>query len=233
MKEGKLVIVPTPIGNLEDITLRAVRVLNEVDLILAEDTRTSLKLLSHLNIKKPLESHHKFNEFKTSDTLVERIKKGLTVALISDAGTPGISDPGSFLIKACIESQIEVDCLPGPTAFVPALVASGLSSMHFVFEGFLPPKKGRQTKIQELANEKRTVIIYESPYRILKTLEAFSKFVETDRRIVACRELSKMYQEYIRGTISELITHFSQISPKGEFVLILEGKEKYNKNKND
>lgn len=224
MDTGKLTVVPTPVGNLGDITLRGLEVLKEADLILAEDTRTSSVLLKHFDIHKPLESHHKFNEFKTSDSLVTRIVNGLKVALISDAGTPGISDPGSFLIKACIEQGVEVDCLPGATAFVPALIGSGFSTDKFVFEGFLPQKKGRKTRITYLSEEDRTIIIYESPYRVLKTLQGFAEIAGTERRAVACREISKVHQEFVRGTIGELITHFTETAPRGEFVLIIEGK---------
>lgn len=220
---GHLIVVPTPVGNLADITLRALEVLQNADLILAEDTRTSSVLLKHYDIKKPLESHHKFNEFKTSQSLADRIREGLSVALISDAGTPGISDPGSMLISACLEQGLPVSCLPGATAFVPALVASGLSTEKFVFEGFLPQKKGRQTRIQLLARESRTVILYESPYRVLKTLQAFREEVGGERRAVAVREISKVYEEFVRGTLDELIVHFQATPPKGEFVLLLAG----------
>lgn len=224
MTTGRLTIVPTPVGNLGDITLRALEVLRSSDLILAEDTRTSSVLLKHYEIHKPLESHHKFNEFKASNGLAERIAQGANVALISDAGTPGISDPGFCLITACIEQGIEVDCLPGATAFVPALVMSGLPMDSFVFEGFLPQKKGRKTKIEQLAQEERTVILYESPFRVLKTLQAFADCVGQERKVVACREISKLHQECVRGSLKELIGHFSKTPPKGEFVLLFAGK---------
>lgn len=224
MSAGKLTIVPTPVGNLGDMTLRGLETLRSADLILAEDTRTSLVLLKHYDIHKPLESHHKFNEFKASDKLVERIAQGLNVALISDAGTPGISDPGFCLISSCIKHNIEIECLPGATAFVPALVASGLSTESFVFEGFLPQKKGRKTKMELLAQEERTIIIYESPYRVLKTLQAFVEFMGEERRAVACREISKLHQQYVRGTLKELIDHFTETTPRGEFVLLFAGR---------
>lgn len=236
MSAGKLTIVPTPVGNLGDITLRALETLRSVDLILAEDTRTSLVLLKHYDIHKPLESHHKFNEFKTADKLVERMLEGLNVALISDAGTPGISDPGFYLVGSCIKSGVEVDCLPGATAFIPALVASGLSTTSFVFEGFLPQKKGRKTKMELLAQEERTIIIYESPYRVLKTLQAFMQLMGEERQAVACREISKLHQEYVRGSLKELVEHFTNTTPRGEFVLLFSGKESqkeaHNKDKN-
>lgn len=221
---GNLTIVPTPIGNLGDITLRALEVLRTSDLILAEDTRTSSHLLHHYDIRKPLESHHKFNEFRTSEALVSRIKQeDLHVALISDAGTPGISDPGSMLVREAIRAQVPVTCLPGPSAMIPALVVSGLSTERFVFEGFLPVKKGRQTRIALLAEEPRTVVLYESPYRVVKTLEEFALAASPDRRCVAVREISKIYEEVCRGTIAELLDHFRSHPPKGEFVLLFEG----------
>ncbi len=222
---GKLFLVPTPIGNLEDITLRAIRVLKEVDVILAEDTRTSGKLLQHFDISTPMQSHHMHNEHKRVDTIVERLLGGETIALISDAGTPGISDPGFLLTRACIAQQIEVECLPGATAFVPALVNSGLPNDKFVFEGFLPVKKGRQTRLLLLAEETRTLIIYESPHKILKTLSQFLEYFGSERQISVSRELTKMYEETIRGTVSEVLAHFSQKPPKGEIVIIIAGKK--------
>lgn len=221
--QGKLTIVPTPVGNLGDITLRALEVLRSADLILAEDTRTSSVLLKHYDVKKPLESHHKFNEFKTSSALVARIQEGLNVVLISDAGTPGVSDPGIILAQACIEAEVPVECLPGATAFVPALVVSGLDASRFVFEGFLPQKKGRHSRIQALAEEERTVILYESPFRVLKTLQAFAEVCGGERKAVAVRELTKVYEEVCRGTLQELIDHFTEVSPRGEFVLLIAG----------
>ncbi|MGB5395334.1 MAG: 16S rRNA (cytidine(1402)-2'-O)-methyltransferase [Lutimonas sp.] len=222
----KLYLVPTPIGNLDDITLRAINVLKEVDLILAEDTRTSGKLLKHFQINTPMQSHHMHNEHKTTDHIVSKIESGLTVALISDAGTPAISDPGFLLTRACIEKGIEVDCLPGATALVPALVNSGLPNDRFVFEGFLPVKKGRQTRFIELADEKRTMIFYESPHKIIKTLEQMKTYFGEDRRVSISREITKMYEETLRGNILTLIEHFEKHPPKGEFVLIVEGKTK-------
>lgn len=222
----KLYLVPTPIGNLDDITLRAIKVLKEVDLILAEDTRTSGKLLKHFQINTPMQSHHMHNEHKTTDHIVSKIESGLTVALISDAGTPAISDPGFLLTRACIEKGIAVDCLPGATAFVPALVNSGLPNDRFVFEGFLPVKKGRQTRFIELADEKRTMIFYESPHKIIKTLEQMKTYFGEDRKVSISREITKMYEETLRGNISALIEHFEKHPPKGEFVLIVEGKTK-------
>ena len=222
----KLYLVPTPIGNLDDITLRAINVLKEADLILAEDTRTSGKLLKHFQISTPMQSHHMHNEHKTTDHIVSKIESGLTVALISDAGTPAISDPGFLLTRACIEKGIEVDCLPGATAFVPALVNSGLPNDRFVFEGFLPVKKGRQTRFIELADEKRTMIFYESPHKIIKTLEQMKTYFGEERRISISREITKMFEETLRGSISTMIKHFEKHPTKGEFVLIVEGKTK-------
>jgi len=219
----KLFVVPTPVGNLEDMTFRAVKVLNEVDLILAEDTRTSGFLLKHYDIKTPMHSHHKFNEHKTVQNIVERIKTGQNVALISDAGTPAISDPGFLLVRACVEQDIEVECLPGATAFVPALVSSGLPNDRFCFEGFLPQKKGRQTKINALATETRTMIFYESPFRVLKTLTQFAEVFGAERKASVSREISKIYEETRRGTLAELVQHFTQNNPKGEFVIIVAG----------
>ncbi len=222
---SKLYIVPTPIGNLEDITLRAIRVLKEVDVILAEDTRTSGKLLKHFDIGTQMHSHHMHNEHKMVDRLVARIKAGETIALISDAGTPAISDPGFLLTRACVENGIEVDCLPGATAFVPALVNSGLPNDKFVFEGFLPVKKGRQTRLLVLAEEPRTIIFYESPHKIIKTLTQFAEYFGEDRQVSVSRELTKLYEETIRGTVKEVLEHFEQKPPKGEFVVIVEGKK--------
>jgi len=222
---SKLYLVPTPIGNLEDMTFRAIKVLKEVDLILAEDTRTSGKLLKHFNITTQMHSHHMHNEHKTTGMVVEKIKGGLTVALISDAGTPAISDPGFLLTRACIEAEIEVDCLPGATAFVPALVNSGLPNDRFVFEGFLPIKKGRQTRFEFLAEETRTMIFYESPHKLLKTLAQFAVYFGEDRRMSVSRELSKMFEETIRGTVAEVQQYFETKTPKGEFVLVVAGKK--------
>lgn len=221
---GLLVLVPTPVGNLEDITLRAIRVLKEADLILAEDTRTSGHLLKHLGISKPLQSYHTHNEHKTVGYLVESIEKGKKVALVSDAGTPGISDPGFLLLRECLKAGVEVQCLPGPTAFVPALVMSGLPCDSFVFEGFLPQKKGRQTKIQSLKEEVRTMVFYESPYRIVKALEQFIEVFGESRPVSVSREISKLYEETVRGTLLEVCTHFKQKEPKGEFVVVVSGK---------
>ena len=223
----KLYLVPTPIGNLEDITLRAIRVLKEADIILAEDTRTSGVLLKHLGISKKMYAHHMHNEHKTVELITEKIANGETVALISDAGTPGISDPGYLLVRECIEKGIEVECLPGPTAFVPALVNSGLSCDTFCFEGFLPQKKGRQTKIKSLINEHRTIVFYESPHRLVKALEQFIEFFGADRRASVSRELSKMFEENKRGTLQELAEYFKSKTVKGEIVIVVEG----NKNK--
>lgn len=222
---GKLYLVPTPIGNLEDITLRAIRVLKEVDVVLAEDTRTSGKLLKHFEIATPLQSHHMHNEHKQVETLVQKLKGGAVYALISDAGTPAISDPGFLLTRACVENGVEVECLPGATAFVPALVNSGLPNDRFVFEGFLPLKKGRQTKLQELAEESRTMIFYESPHKLLKTLAQFVEYFGADRPVSVSRELTKLYEETVRGTLSEVLEHFNQKAPKGEFVVIVGGKK--------
>lgn len=227
MKENKvkLYVVPTPVGNLEDMTFRAIRILKEVDLILAEDTRTSGFLMKHFDIKTPMHSHHKFNEHKTVENVVQRIKNGQTIALISDAGTPAISDPGFLVVRQCIENGIDVECLPGATAFVPALVASGLPNDRFCFEGFLPQKKGRQTKINELVNEKRTMIFYESPFRLLKTITQISEVLGSERKASVSREISKIYEETIRGTLLELQQHFTEHNPKGEIVLIVAGFE--------
>ena len=221
----KLYIVPTPIGNLEDITLRAIRVLKEVDLILAEDTRKSGILLKHLNIDKKMFAHHQHNEHKTVAMIAERIASGEKIALITDAGTPGISDPGFLLIRECIANGIEVECLPGATAFVPALVNSGLPSDTFCFEGFLPQKKGRQTKIKALVNEPRTIILYESPHRLIKALEQFIQFFGPDRNAAVSRELTKVFEENKRGTLQELIDYFKAKTIKGEIVIVIEGNK--------
>ncbi|MBL7888965.1 MAG: 16S rRNA (cytidine(1402)-2'-O)-methyltransferase [Bacteroidia bacterium] len=219
----KLYIVPTPIGNLEDITLRAIRILKEVDVILAEDTRTSGNLLRHLGIEKRLFAHHQHNEHKTVAMIAERIANGEKIALVTDAGTPGISDPGFLLVRECIANGIEVECLPGATAFVPALVNSGLPCDTFCFEGFLPQKKGRQTKIKSLVNEHRTMVFYESPHRLVKALEQFIEFFGADRKASVSRELTKMYEENKRGTLQELLDHFKAKTIKGEIVMVIEG----------
>ena len=216
-----LYIVPTPIGNLEDITLRALRILKEADLILAEDTRTSAVLLKHYDIHRPLQSYHKFNEHQAVASLVERLKGGATMALVSDAGTPGISDPGFLLARECVRQGVEVQCLPGATALVPALVASGLPCDRFVFEGFLPQKKGRMTRLQQLAVEQRTVVIYESPYRVLKTLTQMAEVMGDTRPVAVCREISKVHEQVVRGTMAEAIAHFKANEPRGEFVIII------------
>ena len=228
---GILYVVPTPIGNLEDITYRAIKVLKEVDVILAEDTRTSGFLLKHYEITTKLISHHKFNEHKSSQQIVERIEAGSNVALISDAGTPAISDPGFLLVRACIEAGIRIECLPGATAFVPALVMSGLPNDRFCFEGFLPAKKGRQTRLKELQNEQRTMVFYESPYRVLKTLTQFADYFGADRMAATSREISKIYEDTQRGTLTQLINHFTQTAPRGEFVIVVSGKELKKNNK--
>lgn len=222
---GKLYLIPTPVGNMEDITLRALRLLKEVDLILAEDTRTSAKLLKHYDIATPLLSHHKFNEHQQVDRIAERIEKGENIALISDAGTPGISDPGFLLTRKCIERGIETECLPGATAFVPALVNSGLPCDRFCFEGFLPQKKGRQKKLNALAEEERTMIFYESPYRLAKALEQMSGVFGPNRYACVAREISKVFEQFKRGTLSELSAYYGKNPAKGEIVLIVAGKE--------
>jgi 16S rRNA (cytidine1402-2'-O)-methyltransferase len=221
---SKLFVVPTPVGNLEDITLRAIRILKECDLILAEDTRQTKKLLDHFQIKKQLLAYHKFNEYKTVESVVEKIASGLTIALVSDGGTPGISDPGHILIAACINANILVECLPGPTAFVPALVNSGFDTDEFVFIGFLPHKKGRQTKLKELAAIEKTILLYESPFRVLKLLEELKQHIGMERRISCSREISKMFEETVRGTADELIQHFTKKEPRGEFVVVISKK---------
>ncbi len=222
---GKLYLVPTPIGNLEDMTLRAIRILREADVILAEDTRTSGKLLQHFDISTPMQSHHMHNEHKTVDVLVKRMQSGETIALISDAGTPAISDPGFLLTRACVENGLEVDCLPGATAFVPALVNSGLPNDKFVFEGFLPVKKGRQTRLKFLAEETRTMVFYESPHKLLKTLGNFVEYFGEDRPVSISRELTKLYEETIRGTAEEVLKHYTEKPPKGEIVIVVGGKK--------
>lgn len=221
----KLYLVPTPIGNLEDITLRAIRILKEVDVILAEDTRTSGNLLRHLGIDKKMYAHHQHNEHKTVQMIAERISNGEKIALITDAGTPGISDPGFLLVRECIANGIEVECLPGATAFVPALVNSGLPSDTFCFEGFLPQKKGRQTKIKALVNESRTMIFYESPHRLVKALEQFAEFFGENRRASVSRELSKLFEENKRGSLRELADYFKSKTVKGEIVIVVEGNK--------
>lgn len=221
---GKLYLIPTPVGNLEDMTFRAIRLLKEVDLILAEDTRTSGFLLKHFEIKNNLQSYHKFNEHKAVSQIVEKLQSGLNIALISDAGTPGISDPGFLITRECIKNGVDVECLPGATAFVPALVSSGIPCDRFCFEGFLPPKKGRMTRMKQLAEEDRTIVIYESPYRVVKTLTQFAEYMGEEREAATCREISKMYEETKRGTIKDLISHFTVNEPKGEFVIIISGK---------
>lgn len=220
-----LYIVPTPVGNMEDMTFRAIRILREADVILAEDTRTSSILLHHYEIKNQLLSHHKFNEHQTAKHIVERLLAGQTIALISDAGTPGISDPGFLLVRECIRAGVEVQTLPGATAFVPALVSSGLPCDKFCFEGFLPQKKGRQKRLNELKDEKRTMIFYESPYRIVKALQQFIEIFGEERPISVCREISKVHEESVRGTLKEVLEHFTEHEPKGEFVMILGGCE--------
>lgn len=223
--KGKLYVVPTPIGNLEDITLRAIRILSEVDLILAEDTRVSRKLLSHYKIDTALESHHQNNEHATVSNQIEKMKQGLSLALISDAGTPAISDPGFLLVRETVKAGIEVDCLPGPTALIVALVNSGIPTERFVFEGFLPPKKGRQKKLQQISDEERTIVFYESPHKLNKTLAQLAELIEEDRTIAVCREMTKKFEETIRGRLKEVQQHFEENSPKGEFVIVLSGKK--------
>ncbi|MFA7082652.1 MAG: 16S rRNA (cytidine(1402)-2'-O)-methyltransferase [Bacteroidales bacterium] len=221
---SKLYLIPTPIGNLEDITLRALRILKEVDLVLAEDTRTSKPLMKHFEITTPLQSHHLFNEHAKVEEVVNQIKSGVTIALITDAGTPGISDPGFLLVRECIKNAIDVETLPGATAFVPALVNSGLPSERFCFEGFLPHKKGRQTKLESLVEEERTMIFYESPHRLIKTLTSFCEYFGKERKASISRELTKMFEENKRGTLEELIAYFSSKSIKGEIVIVVGGK---------
>jgi len=223
---AKLYIVPTPIGNLEDITLRAIKVLKEVDLILCEDTRRSKKLLNHLEIDVPLRSHHKFNEHIEVSYIVKKIVEGSNMALISDAGVPGISDPGFLIVRTCLENNIEIECLPGPTAFVPALVVSGLPIDKFIFEGFLPAKKGRKSRLEKLALESRTMVFYESPHKLLRTLLDFDNFFGSNRKISISRELTKLYEETLRGSIKEMVAINSNKKPKGEYVIIVQGKGK-------
>ena len=230
---GILYIVPTPVGNMEDMTLRAIRILKEAVVVLAEDTRTSGILLKHFGIQQHLLSHHKFNEHGTSASIVERLQAGQTVALISDAGTPGISDPGFFLVREAVRAGIEVQTLPGATAFVPALVSSGLPCDRFCFEGFLPQKKGRQTKIQSLVDEERTMVFYESPYRVLKTLQQFAEVFGGERQVSVCREISKIHEESVRGSLAEAIAHFTEHEPRGEFVIVLAGNENKKENNKD
>lgn len=222
----KLYVIPTPIGNLEDITLRATRILGEVDFIVAEDTRTSSVLLKHIGVSKPMSSFHKFNEHGTVENIVSRMQGGQTVALISDAGTPAISDPGYLLVRHAIDAGIEVECLPGPTAFVPALVDSGLPCDKFVFEGFLPVKKGRQTLLTKLADEERTMIFYESPHRLVKSLTQFAEYFGAERQCSVSRELSKKFEQTVRGTVTEVAAHFTKTEPRGEIVIIVKGKDK-------
>lgn len=230
---GKLFIVPTPIGNLEDMTFRAIRILKEADLILAEDTRTSGKLLKHFEIGTHMHSHHMHNEHKTVENLISRLNAGETIALISDAGTPAISDPGFLLTRACVENNIDVECLPGATAFVPALVNSGLPNDRFIFEGFLPEKKGRQTRFLALAEESRTMIFYVSPHKLVKTLAEFVQYFGAERSICVCRELSKLHEENVRGTAEQVLKHFEAKAPKGEIVVVVGGKITVKENKKD
>jgi len=226
---GRLYVVPTPIGNLEDMTFRAIRILKEVDLILAEDTRTSAPLLKHFGVDKRVFAHHQHNEHKATAEIIKFLKEGQNIALISDAGTPAISDPGFFLVREALKNEIEVTCLPGATAFVPALVNSGLPNDQFVFEGFLPVKKGRQTRLKHLATEERTMIFYESPHRLLKTLTEFAEFFGEDRQVSVSRELSKVYEENVRGTVMEVKSHFENNILKGEFVICVGGNENKDK----
>jgi len=223
---AKLIIVPTPIGNLSDITFRAVEVLKNCNFILAEDTRQTLKLLNHLNIKKSVYAYHKFNEHQRLNSIIEQIEGAESSALVSDAGTPGISDPGFLIVRECISHGIEVECLPGPVAFIPALVCSGLPCDRFIFEGFLPQKKGRKSRIEKLANEDRTVVLYESPFRLVKTLTEFSEAAEPERIASVSREISKIYEEHKRGSLKELAEYFSKKTPKGEIVVVISGKNK-------
>ena len=221
---GKLYVTPTPVGNLEDMSFRAVRILKEVDAILAEDTRTAGFLLKHYDIAGKMYSHHKFNEHKTTEHIIRRLLAGENMALVSDAGTPGISDPGFLIVRECVRAGVEVECLPGATAFVPALVVSGLPNERFCFEGFLPHKKGRMTRLNELSSETRTMVFYESPFRLLKTLTQFSEIFGSERPVSISREISKIHEETVRGTIAEAITHFTENTPRGEFVVVVAGK---------
>jgi len=228
---SKLYLVPTPIGNLDDMTFRAIQVLKDVDLILAEDTRTSAKLMKHFDISTQMHSHHMHNEHKTIENIILKLEQGISIALISDAGTPAISDPGFLLTRACVEKGIPVECLPGATAFVPALVNSGLPNDKFVFEGFLPDKKGRQTRFLALSEESRTIILYVSPHKLVKTLAEFVEYFGADRPVSVSRELSKLHEETIRGTAAEVLKHFEEKAPKGEIVVIVGGKVKAKKEK--
>ena len=231
---GTLYLVPTPVGNLDDITLRALRVLKEAELVLAEDTRTTGMLLKHYDIKARLCAHHKFNEHQTADAFAARIAAGETMALVTDAGTPGISDPGFMLVRACVARGARVECLPGATAFVPALAASGLPCERFTFEGFLPQKKGRASRLEELREEPRTMVFYESPHRVVKTLGQLAETFGPERRVAVCREISKLHEEYVRGTLDEALAHYSRNEPRGEFVIVVEGNgsgKKREKNK--
>lgn len=225
-ESGKLILVPTPIGNLNDITLRAIEVLKNADMILAEDTRVSSRLMNHLGLEKKLTPHHKFNEHKSLGMIISKLNEGKQIALISDAGTPGISDPGFLLVRACVENDMEVECLPGATAFVPALAVSGLPSDRFVFEGFLPQKKGRQKRLQQLSEETRTMVFYESPFRLVKALGQFADFFGEERKACVCRELSKLFEEIKRGTVAELQHYYTENPPKGEIVIVVEGRPK-------
>lgn len=220
-----LVLIPTPVGNLEDITLRAIRMLQEAETIYAEDTRVTKKLLSHLNINKPVYPFHAHNEHRTLDAVIDRIKQNTLTALVSDAGTPAISDPGFLLVRACVEAQIPISCLPGPTALIPALVGSGLPCDRFCFEGFLPHKKGRQTKLKMLAEEDRTVVLYESPHRLVKALAQIGEYFGADRNVCVVREISKIYEEFKRGPVSEVHKHYENHPPKGEIVIVIQGKD--------
>ena len=221
---SKLFVVPTPIGNLKDITFRAVEILNQVDIILAEDTRTSSKLLNHYNIDTPMQSYHMYNEHKILNKIIDLLSQGNDLALISDAGTPGISDPGFLLVRSCVENNIQVECLPGPTALIPALINSGFPTDKFIFEGFLPVKKGRTKRLKELSTEKKTMVFYESPHRILKTLNDLSNYFDVESQISVSRELTKLYEETFRGTIKESVEHFEKNKTKGEFVIVLSPK---------
>lgn len=221
---GKLYIIPTPVGNLEDMTFRAIRLLKEVDLILAEDTRTTGFLLKHFEIQNKMQSYHKFNEHKAITHIIDRLNAGENIALVSDAGTPGISDPGFLIGRECIKAGIDIECLPGATALIPALVSSGIPCDKFYFEGFLPQKKGRKTRFKELAEIPTTIVLYESPHRVLKTLTQLAEYMGEDRYAATCREISKLHEETLRGTLAELITHFTEKAPRGEFVIIIAGK---------
>ena len=228
---AKLTVVPTPVGNLEDMTFRAIQVLKEADLVLAEDTRTASILFKHFDIQNKMQSHHKFNEHQTVEQVAARIRAGEHIALVSDAGTPAISDPGFLLVRECVRQGVEVECLPGATAFVPALVVSGLPNEKFCFEGFLPQKKGRQTRLQELATETRTMVFYESPFRLVKTLTQLAEIMGADRQVSVSREISKLHEETVRGTLEEVIQHFTQQEPKGEIVIVLAGIKEQKKSK--